>query len=132
MQRPPSRRDGRRSKSLSVPEIFVVETESRHEQATARRMLIPFPFLLLASNLNRDPFNRPAGTGYFPHDSRHFVPGWPFGPAGLDILGHPKGENRIAHGLQPWEDDPERNRPHKEHGGITRYVGGGNWALSWL
>ena len=53
-------------------------------------------------------------------------------PAGLDILGRPKGENRIAHGLQPWEDGPERNRPHKEHGGITRYVGGGNWALSWL
>ena len=21
-------------------------------------------------------FNRPAGTGYFPHDSRHFVPGY--------------------------------------------------------
>ena len=86
------------------------------EQATTRRMgrmLIQFPFLLLASNLNRDPFNRPAGTGYFPHDSRHFVPGWPFGPAGLDILGRPKGENRIAHGLQPWEDDPERNRPER-------------------
>jgi hypothetical protein len=31
-------------------------------------------------------------------------------PAGLDILGRPKGENRIAHGLQPWEDGPERNR----------------------
>ena len=28
-----------RSKSLSVPQIFVVETEPRHEQATARRML---------------------------------------------------------------------------------------------
>ena len=24
-------------------------------------------------------------------------------PAGLDILGRPKGENRIAHGLQPWD-----------------------------
>ena len=36
-------------------------------------------------------------------------------PAGLDILGRPKGENRIAHGLQPWEDGPERNRPHKAH-----------------
>ena len=66
------------------------------EQATTRRigrMLIPLTFLRLASNLNRDPFNRPAGTGYFPHDSRHFVPGWPFGPAGFDILGRPKGEN---------------------------------------
>ena len=31
-------------------------------------------------------------------------------PAGLDILGRPKGENRIAHGLQPWEDGPERNQ----------------------
>ena len=30
-----------RSKSLSVPQIFVVETEPRHEQATARRMLMP-------------------------------------------------------------------------------------------
>jgi hypothetical protein len=28
-------------KSLSVPEIFVLETESRHERATARRMLVP-------------------------------------------------------------------------------------------
>ena len=27
-----------RSKSWSVPQIFVVETEPRHEQATARRM----------------------------------------------------------------------------------------------
>ena len=25
---------------------------------------------------SRDPFNRPAETGYFPHDSRHFVPGY--------------------------------------------------------
>ena len=24
-------------------------------------------------------------------------------PVGLDILGRPKGENRIAHGLQPWD-----------------------------
>jgi hypothetical protein len=31
---------------------------------------------MLASNQNRDPFNRPAGTGYFPHESRHFVPGY--------------------------------------------------------
>src|ERR1700730_10651053 len=30
-----------RSKTLSVPQIFVVETEPRHEQATARRMLLP-------------------------------------------------------------------------------------------
>ena len=30
-----------RSKSLSVPQIFVVETEPRHEQATAHRMLMP-------------------------------------------------------------------------------------------
>jgi hypothetical protein len=34
-------------------------------------------------------------------------------PAGLDILDRPKGENRIAHGLQPWEDGPERNRPER-------------------
>ena len=34
-------------------------------------------------------------------------------PAGLDILGRPKGENRIAHWLQPWEDGPERNRPER-------------------
>jgi hypothetical protein len=31
---------------------------------------------MLASNQNRDPFNRPAGTGYFSHESRHFVPGY--------------------------------------------------------
>jgi hypothetical protein len=30
-----------RLKSLSVPRIFVVETEPRNEQATAHRMLIP-------------------------------------------------------------------------------------------
>jgi hypothetical protein len=30
---------------------------------------------MLASNLSRDPFNRPAGTRLFPYDSRHFVPG---------------------------------------------------------
>ena len=104
------------------------------EQATARRMgrmLMPAsetrgtPVEKSASDdvrpdfgchewfLSQDRFNRPAGTGYFPHDSRHFVPGWPFGPAGLDILGRPKGENRIAHGLQPWEDGPERNRPER-------------------
>jgi hypothetical protein len=34
-------------------------------------------------------------------------------PPGLDILGRPKGENRIAHGLQPWEDGSERNRPER-------------------
>jgi hypothetical protein len=46
-------------------------------------MLMPLEkcqvFLLkgvLASNLSRDPFNRPAGVGYFPHASRHFVPGY--------------------------------------------------------
>jgi hypothetical protein len=42
-----------RSKSLSVPQIFVVETEPRHEQATARRMLMPLQkrqvFLLKSS-----------------------------------------------------------------------------------
>jgi hypothetical protein len=31
---------------------------------------------MLACNLSRDPFNRPLGRGYFPHDSRHFVPGY--------------------------------------------------------
>src|ERR1700722_9234995 len=31
--------DGRRSKSWSVRQIFVVETEPRHEQATARRIV---------------------------------------------------------------------------------------------
>ena len=42
-----------RSKSWSVPQIFVVETEPRHEQATARRMLMPLQkrqvFLLKSS-----------------------------------------------------------------------------------
>ena len=38
---------------------------------------------------------------------------WNLLPADLDILGRPKGENRIAHGLQPWEDGPGRNRPER-------------------
>jgi hypothetical protein len=37
----------------------------------------------------------------------------------LDILHRPKGENRTAHGLQPWEDVPERialkGRPSAGH-----------------
>jgi hypothetical protein len=37
---------------------------------------ILFTFLLLAPNLSRDPFNRPAGTGLFSDESRHFVPGY--------------------------------------------------------
>src|ERR1700722_10887484 len=68
-----------RSKLLSVPQIFVVETEPRHEQATARRMPRPLQkrqVLLLKVRVRWDRFNRPAGTGYFPHDSRHFVPGY--------------------------------------------------------
>ena len=50
-----------RSKSLSVPEIFVVETDFMW--LWKRRI-----FLLkgmLASSLSRNPFNRPAGTGPF-------------------------------------------------------------------
>jgi hypothetical protein len=50
-----------RSKSLSIPEIFVVETEFM--PLSKRRV-----FLLkgmLASNLSRDRFNRPAGTRLF-------------------------------------------------------------------
>ncbi len=87
------RRD--RSKSLSGPEIFVLETESRHEQATARRILMPrwkrqvFQLKgMLASKLSRDSFSRPAGTDYFPHDSRHFVPGYYHAvPPGRKTLG---------------------------------------------
>ena len=41
-------------------------------------------------------------------------------PAGLDILGRPKGENRIAQRLQPWEAVPERNRP--ERGGRVSVI----------
>jgi hypothetical protein len=37
----------------------------------------------------------------------------------LDILHRPKGENRTAHGLQPWVDVPERialkGRPNGGH-----------------
>ena len=57
---------------------------------------------------------------------------WPEGPrleacakhdrilplAGLDLLGRPKGENRIAHGLQPWEDVPQEESPCKG-GGVS-------------
>ena len=59
-----------RSKSLSGPETFVQKSESRHEQATARRILMPLwkrqVFQLkgmLALKLTRDSFNRPAGMG---------------------------------------------------------------------
>jgi hypothetical protein len=87
-----------RLKSLSVPQIFVVETESRHEQATSRRMLMPLQkrqILLLKSSgpmmsdLILDVINGlcqgwiigpasivPLGRSYFPYDSRHFVPGY--------------------------------------------------------
>jgi hypothetical protein len=69
-----------RSKSLSVAQIFVVETEPRHEQATARRMLPA------ASETPGTPVEKfgsdgigsivPLGRDYFSHDSRHFVPGY--------------------------------------------------------
>src|SRR5207237_2334481 len=40
-------------------------------------------------------------------------------PWSLDISYRPKGENRTAHGLQPWEDNPEsialRGRPSAGH-----------------
>jgi hypothetical protein len=61
-----------RLKSSSVPEIFVVETGFLP-------LYKPKVFLLkgmLASNLSRDPFNCSTGTGDFPIDSRHFVPGY--------------------------------------------------------
>jgi hypothetical protein len=44
----------------------------------------------------------------------------------------PGGAEEFSPGFQPWETSSMAVRPHKEHGGITRYVGGGNWALSWL
>jgi hypothetical protein len=44
----------------------------------------------------------------------------------------PGGAEEFSPGFQPWETSNKAVRPHKEHGGITRYVGGGNWALSWL
>jgi hypothetical protein len=50
---------------------FVPEGQVDSSQARSAWVL-----LLLASDLSRDRFNRPAGTGYFPHDSRHFVPGF--------------------------------------------------------
>src|ERR1700760_364403 len=48
-------------------------------------------------------------------------------PAGLDVLNRPKGENRIAHGLQPWEDVPERNRPPT--GRLRARPGRSKWIL---
>src|ERR1700728_4200666 len=64
-----------RPKSSSVPQIFVVETEARHEQATARRSgsnahaALETPGIPVERYvdvyLSRDPFNRPAGTGLF-------------------------------------------------------------------
>jgi hypothetical protein len=44
----------------------------------------------------------------------------------------PGGATGLSPGFQPWEPQNKRVRPHKEHGGITRDVGGGNCALSWL
>ena len=53
--------------------------------------------------------------GRFPALKRQAESSCPYGygACSLDILGRPKGENRIAHGLQPWEDGPERNRPER-------------------
>src|SRR6202035_3136106 len=74
-----------RPKSLSVPKIFVVEAESRHEQATARRIVeCSCRFRnagisvkgILASNQSAIGSTVPLGRGYFPDDSRHFVPGY--------------------------------------------------------
>jgi hypothetical protein len=91
-----------RSKSLSVPQIFVVETEPRHEQATARRMRRmvrplqkrqvflwkssgPMMFDLILDGMNSsgncetltlkvpEPCCQ-GGRDYFPDDPRHFVP----------------------------------------------------------
>ena len=50
-----------RSKSLSVPEIFVVEN-GVHAALETPGISVKG---MLASNLSRDPFNRPAGTELF-------------------------------------------------------------------
>src|SRR5580704_3210211 len=99
----------------------------------AGRIEICFPSLLLITMTWR-PFRAPAVWTFScayskrPKDERKTAQGFSPGkvrrlavpkqdrimlPAGLDILGRPKGENRIAHGLQPWEDGPERNRPER-------------------
>jgi hypothetical protein len=44
-------------------------------------------FLTIASHLSQDRFNRPAGTGYFPDNPRHFVPGYD--------RAIPPGQNRL-------------------------------------
>jgi hypothetical protein len=69
-----------RSKLLSVPQIFVVETEPRHEQATVRRTLPPLQKRpgTPVEKFGSDGIGSivPLGQGYFRHDSRHFVPGY--------------------------------------------------------
>src|SRR3984957_9517897 len=74
-----------RSKSWSVPQIFVVGTEPRHEQATARRIVesSTAPAALETSGTPVEKFGSdgigsivPLGRVYLPHDSRHFVPGY--------------------------------------------------------
>ena len=62
-------------------------------------------FLSLASNLSRDRFNRPAGTGYFPHDSRHIVPGYYLAvPPGQRPFAHRSASHYLsAYGFQPKE-----------------------------
>jgi hypothetical protein len=73
---------------------------------------------MLASNQNRDPFNRPAGTGYFPHESRHFVPGYyqPV-PPGRKALAYPGPRIKLAlMGVPPYLFI-------SEHGGTPRGQG---------
>ena len=81
-----------RSKSLSVPHILAFRVPQQ---------VVP-TLLRLASNLSHDPFNRPAGTGYFPHDSRHFVPGYYRAvPGGQNFIltSHGRVNHRAAAGM---------------------------------
>jgi hypothetical protein len=83
-------------------EILVVETEF---MPLWKRSV----FLLkgmLASHLSRDPFNRPAGTGYLLHASRHLVPGYyqPV-PPGQKLFVHRRGLALVsAYGIKTWAE----------------------------
>src|SRR4029077_20066030 len=88
--------------------------EGQHDSSQARSASAVWTFSCAYSKRPKD--ERKTAQGFSPGKVRRLalpkqdriMP-----PAGLDILGRPKGENRIAHGLQPWEDGPERNRPER-------------------
>jgi hypothetical protein len=77
-ERPSSRRDGR--SHCQSHRYLSSEIEPRHEQSPARRMLLSLQKrqVLPVEKFGSDGIGSivPLGRRYFPHDSRHFVPGY--------------------------------------------------------